>query len=470
MQQEKLSIRTLLSYGVGAVGEGIGYNVFFSFFSFFLTTQAGLKPAIAGVISALAVLWDAVTDPVIGNWSDKTRNPKGRRRPFIMSGSVLFGISIALLFVNIDLPYNLKVVYYIVVNMFYWLSLTTCVIPHISLGSELSEDFDERTKLRTFAVSLMGIGTLFAVGTPLLFVEAFTKMTGSSDAAWALSGAIYGAVVVIVYQVCCRLLKGKEPENPNLKGSAEKKEGLSSFFGNAKKAFKVRPLRHLLWITFFVNVTVTLASGLAVYLLTFVYEFDAGQTSLVYTLQGVLVVVTAALVGACAGKLGKKPVMIAGVAIYAVAYLLIIFLPISWPTILIHVVLFAIGNSGYWTMIYAMSYDVSIIEQLKSGERPDGLYTSLIGLFMKFGNAIGSLVVGLGLQFVGFVESSQVQSEAAVKGIRWLYGLSPAIVLAFALLFAVLFPLTKQRFNELTEANAKKERGEEYDPAVLEGF
>ena len=172
----KLSLGTLLSYGVGAVGEGIGYNVFFSFFSFFLTTQAGIKPAMAGAISALAVLWDAITDPIIGNWSDKTRNPKGRKRPFIMSGAVLFGISIALLFVNIDLPYNLKVVYYIAVNMLYWLALTTCVIPHISLGSELSEDFDERTRLRSFAVALMGIGTLIAVGTPLLLVEAFTAM------------------------------------------------------------------------------------------------------------------------------------------------------------------------------------------------------------------------------------------------------------------------------------------------------
>ena len=74
--RNKLSVGTLFSYGVGAIGEGIGYNVFFSFFSFFLTTQAGVPPAIAGVISAVAVLWDAVTDPLIGNWSDRTKNPR----------------------------------------------------------------------------------------------------------------------------------------------------------------------------------------------------------------------------------------------------------------------------------------------------------------------------------------------------------------------------------------------------------
>ena len=471
--KSKLSIGTLLSYGVGAVGEGIGYNVFFSFFSFFLTTQAGIKPAMAGAISALAVLWDAVTDPLIGNWSDKTKNPWGRRRPFIMSGAVFFGIAIALLFVNVGLPYNLKVVYYIIVNMLYWLALTTCVIPHISLGSELSEDFDERTKLRSFAVALMGIGTLIAVGTPLLLVEAFTGMTGSADAGWALSGAVYGALTVIVYEICCALLRGKEPANPNLEAGAEAAAAqgtLKTFFRNAARAFRNRPLRHLIWITFFVNITVTLASGLAVYLLTFTYGFNEGETSTVYALQGILVIVAAALIGAVANKLGKKPVMISGIVIYAIAYLIMILLPIGWPTIVIHVILFAIGNSGYWTMIYAMSYDTAMVEQLRSGEKPDGLYTSLIGLFMKFGNAVGSLIVGVGLQLVGFVESQTEQTEAALSGIRWLYGLAPALVLAIALVFAIIYPLTKERFLALSEANAGKEQGKAYDPSILKGL
>lgn len=473
--QQKLGTGTLFSYGVGAVGEGIGYNVFFSFFSFFLTTQAGVAPALAGTISAIAVLWDAVTDPFIGNWSDKTKNPRGRRRPFIMSGAVFFGVAIALLFVNVPLSGGLKAAYYIAVNMFYWLALTTCVIPHISLGSELSEDFDERTKLRTFAVSLMGIGTLIAVGTPLLLVKAFTDMTGSSNAGWALSGVVYGVLTMFVYELCCALLKGKEPDNPNLKEGAdagaaagEKKSG--SFIANARRAFANKSLRRLVWITFFVNVTVTLASGLAVYLLTFTYGFDEAEASIVYTLQGILVIVAAVVVGATAGKLGKKPVMIAGLAIYAVSYLMIIVLPIAWPTLIIHVILFAIGNSGYWTMIYAMSYDAAIVEQVKSGEKPDGLYTSLIGLFMKFGNAAGSLVVGVGLQFVGFKEGSAAQTEAAVAGIRWLYGIAPALVLAAALVFAVIYPLTKERFKALSEANERREAGEPVDPELLKGL
>ena len=472
-RKTKLRFGTLLSYGIGAVGEGIGYNVFFSFFSFFLTTQAGIKPGIAGVISALAVLWDAITDPIIGNWSDRTKNKRGRRRPFIMSGSILFGISIALLFVNLNLPYGMKVAYYILVNMFYWFSLTTCVIPHISLGSELSEDFDERTKLRTFAVALMGIGTLIAVGTPLLLVEFFTNLTGSANAAWALSGVIYGALTVIVYELSCFLLRGKEPQNPNLtEEGAEKSSSstMSTFFKNSVHAFQNKSLRKLIWITFFVNVTVTLASGLAIYLLTFVYRFDENQSSLVYAMQGILVIVASVLVGFLANQFDKKIVMIGGVAVYAVSYIFIILLPISWATIIVHVILFAIGNAGYWTMIYAMSYDASMIEHLKSGDRPDGLYTSLIGLFMKFGNAAGSLVTGLGLQMIGFIESSETQSAATVTGIRWLYAIVPAVFLAVAVIYSVAYPLTRKRFAQLSAANDEKEETGSYDPSVLEGL
>ena len=189
---EKLKTGTAVGYGIGAIGEGIGYNVFFSFFSFFLTTIAGIQPAVAGVISMAAVLWDAVTDPIIGLWSDRTKNPRGRRRPFIMTGSVLLCASVTLLFTNIEMSQNMKVVYFIVMNIFYWVTLTSCVIPHISLGSELTEDFDERTRLRTYAASLMGVGTLIATSGTLMVVDFYTKLFGSVNAGWAGMGLASG--------------------------------------------------------------------------------------------------------------------------------------------------------------------------------------------------------------------------------------------------------------------------------------
>lgn len=472
-QLGKLKTGTAVGYGIGAIGEGIGYNVFFSFFIFFLTTVAGIEPAIAGVISGVAVLWDAITDPLIGNWSDKTKNPNGRRRPFIMIGSVLFGICIALLFIDIDIAPGAKVIYFIIINALYWVTLTTCVIPHISLGSELTEDFDERTKLRTYAASLMAVGTMIATSATLIVVEFYAGVFGSETAGWAGMGITYGVIVIVVYNLCCKIIKKREPENPNLKkaeaGSAaseeNKKDG--SFFKNAVKAIKNKPLRLLLIITFVVNIVVTLGSGLAVYVFTYVFGYDEVKTSQVFFIQSILLIIAVFVAGYVAKKTEKKTAMVVGLIMYMMAFLIIAILPVKDMTIYISIVFFALGNSAYWTMIYAMSYDTAIIQQIKTDEKPDGLYTSLIGLLMKIGNSIGSVVVGVGLQMVGFNASLAVQSDATLQGIRMLYAWAPSIILALGVIAAICYPLTKKKYNELVELYHAKQNGEAYDEESL---
>lgn len=474
VKTDKLKLGTVTGYGIGAIGEGLGYNVFFSFFIFFLTTVAGIPPAIAGVISSVAVLWDAVTDPIIGNWSDTTMNKRGRRRPFIMTGSVLFGIAIALLFINIDMPMGAKTVYFIIINALYWVTLTSCVIPHISLGSELSDDFDERTKLRSCAVALMGIGTLIATSATLVLVNFYTELFGGSETAgWAGTGITYGVIVALIYNICCIIVKDKEPKNPNLKENAVREkhslgESFSIFCTNAKKAFQNKALRILIIINFCVNIVVTLGGGLFVYILTYVYKYDDMKTSQVFLVQGILVILAALFAGYIANKSEKKVVMAGGVGVYALSFLLICVMPVSDITIYIVLVLYSIGNSSFWTMIYAMSYDSTIVEQIKTGDKPDGLYTSLIGLFMKFGNSLGSLAVGIGLQLVGFSADAAMQTESTVEGIRILYGVAPAVVLIIGFIVALRYPITKKKYNELLNIYNDKQAGKEIEKEQLD--
>lgn len=470
-KKQELGMGSVIGYGIGAIGEGIGYNVFFSFFIFFLTTVAGIPPAIAGVISSVAVLWDAVTDPLIGNWSDTTTNTKGRRRPFIMVGSILFGLSIALVFVNFDMSTGAKTVYFIVVNAFYWVALTSCVIPHISLGSELTDDFNGRTKLRSCAVTIMGIGTLIANSATLLLVDFYTGFFGTETAGWAATGITFGVIVALVYNLCCAIVKKLEPENPNIGKAAEKKskkDTLKTFFSNAKRSFKNKSLVLIIVIDFAYNVFVTLGAGLFVYVLSHVYTYSSGQTSTVYLVQGILVILAAILAGVVARYTDKKVVMASGMLISIVACLMLGLLPVSNVVLYIYVVLYALGNSGFWTMVYAMSYDCAIVEQISTGDKPDGLYTSLIGLFMKFGNSLGTLIVGFGLQLTGFSADLQVQTESTVHGIKVLFGVAPSIVLAVGFIAALAYPLTKNRYGLLLKELHAKEAGEEYNKDIID--
>ena len=475
--KEILKTGTAIGYGIGAVGEGIGYNVFFSFFSFFLTTVAGIQPAVAGVISMAAVLWDAVTDPIIGLWSDRTKNPKGRRRPFIKTGSVLLCASLTLLFTNIEMSPTVKIIYFILVNAFYWVTLTSCVIPHISLGSELTEDFDERTKLRTYAASLMGVGTLIATSGTLVVVDFYTNLFNSTRAGWIGMGFTYGLLIIAAYNICCFVIKDREPKNPNLlneKTDEDDKKSvlllLKEFLSNAKRAFENRPLRRLLIITFAVNIVVTLGSGLLIYVFTYVYNYSDVKTSGIYFVQGILVIAAVIIAGFISQKTEKKTVMAGGIILYTASYLIIMIFPISDITMYTSIILYALGNSSYWTMIYAMSYDTAIIEQIKTDEKPDGLYTSLIGLFMKFGNSLGSLVMGIGLQLIGFSTDAAVQSAETISSLRILYGIAPAAVLMIAFAAAVKYPLTKGVYNKLVAVYHAKKENNPYDESIVNKF
>ncbi|MDO4487814.1 MAG: MFS transporter, partial [Eubacteriales bacterium] len=80
----KLSVGTKLGYGLGQLGSGLAYNLYYYYFIYFMTSFAGVNPAVAGTISLFAVIWDAVTDPIIGVFSDRMKVKTGTRRPMMM--------------------------------------------------------------------------------------------------------------------------------------------------------------------------------------------------------------------------------------------------------------------------------------------------------------------------------------------------------------------------------------------------
>ena len=144
-------------------------------------------------------------------------------------------------------------------------------------------------------------------------------------------------------------------------------------------------------------------------------RFKHGSLSSVFVVGVLVLAVLLALIlaGCVANKTDKKTVMTGSMLLTIIACLIIGFLPSKSVWLYTYVAIYALGNSGFWTMIYAMSYDSAILEQIETGKKPDGLYTSLIGLFMKFGNALGTLIMGFGLQLIGFSSESETQTEAS---------------------------------------------------------
>lgn len=120
----RLATRTKIGYSSFNCGESIAYNLFYTYFLLFMTNFAGVEPAVGGTIALIAVLWDGVTDALVGYFSDKSTNPKGRRRPFMAKFLIPFAIMLTLVFSDFGLTGGAQVAFYLGMNILFWLFFT----------------------------------------------------------------------------------------------------------------------------------------------------------------------------------------------------------------------------------------------------------------------------------------------------------------------------------------------------------
>ena len=167
---EKLQTSLKLAYGIGFASRGIKDGLFQLFLFFYFSQVLGLDADLAGLSSLIALIFDAVSDPLVGLISDKWKSSKwGRRHPFMLVSAFPLGVFTWMLF---SPPNGLEQS-----GLFWWLTgfnilvriaLTFFVVPHISLGAELTTDYKERTSVTAYRV-------LFAAFlSPIVMIIGYT--------------------------------------------------------------------------------------------------------------------------------------------------------------------------------------------------------------------------------------------------------------------------------------------------------
>ena len=148
---EKLSFITKFYYGFGSMAYGIKDNAFSYFLLFVYVQVFGLAPDLAGLAIFVMLIFDAISDPLIGYFSDRTRSRWGRRHPFMYFSAIPVGLSFFLLW---DPPSHLSqnelFFYLLFLGIFIRTAITFYEIPSAALGPELSKDYVERSSLMSF--------------------------------------------------------------------------------------------------------------------------------------------------------------------------------------------------------------------------------------------------------------------------------------------------------------------------------
>ncbi len=191
-----LSRRTKIIFGLGDWGPTTAGTAIMFFFAFFLTNVARLPPAYASIVLLVGGLWDAINDPIVGVLADRVHTRWGRRRPFFLFGALPFALAlIALWWVPPwDAPLA-KLIYYVAAYLVWDSAFTLVSVPYAALTPELTEDYDERTRLNGYrmVVSMAG-GLIAAIAVPVVAGLFPEPKTG-----YLLMAAIFGVLGAIPY-------------------------------------------------------------------------------------------------------------------------------------------------------------------------------------------------------------------------------------------------------------------------------
>lgn len=464
---KKLSWKVILGYGSASASDAITYNFVFMFLLFFLTDIAGINPALAGSISLIAVIWDAVSTPILGQISDNTRSKYGRRRPFLAAVAVPLAAAFVLLFTNVPLDGSAKNAYYIIMAMVFWTSYTTFYIPYTALGAELTMDYDERTKLRAPATIFNLLGNIIGMSAPSLVIAIFIGQGMTPDTAWQRMAMIAGGISMICILITWRTTRGHEIMDVREETVTEvKRENpLKTYW----KILKLKPYKFLLGIFMAFMFGYSLLNADITYFVFHKMQSTEQTLALVMFLYILIGIVAVPLVSGISMKVGKKAAVTLCIAGPGVLMILFKFVSIdSFAALLVYMAIFSIANGAYWTLIPAINMDMCEVYEYKYGERREGAVFAAGIFFAKLSAAISSQILGIILSTSGYNPALPQQSASALAGIEHAFITIPSAFLIAAGLLAIAFPLTKAKFEQLQAVMESKKRGEEYDATGLE--
>jgi GPH family glycoside/pentoside/hexuronide:cation symporter len=436
---DRLSHRTKLLYGVGDTGFSLTTTIIGAYFLIFMTDVVGLAPAVAAAAIFVGRSWDYINDPIFGHISDRTRTRWGRRRPFLLFGALPFALAFAMLWWRPPWEKDLFLAaYYAVAYMVFDATATFIYMPYFALTPELTSDYDERTSLTTYRMFFSIVGSLAAFTVPLAIIGTFHP--DSASRVWTM-GLVFGVASALPFLAVFFGTRERpvfmQQERPSLRESL-------------RAAMRNRPFVFGLIIFLLTWVAVEILQATLLFFVKYVVQREA-QNDLVMATIFVTAVFALPIWEFVSRHWSKRWAYTGGIAFWAAVQIAMITLgpATGLTTILVMCVLAGIGVSAAHVLPWAIIPDAIEWGEWKTGERHEGMFYSLVTLIRKATTSLAVPAVGLILQFTGYLPNSAQQPASALLGIRIVIGPIPAVLLCMGILFAILYPLSREEYAEI---------------------
>ncbi len=436
----RLRLSTLVLYGLPEYASYLAIIPIALYLPFVYSKDFGLDLADVGLILMLSRITDVITDPLIGYLSDRTRSPIGRRKPWVIGGGLVMMFSAYVLFNPGSLGLPVDNWYLLTWSVLLWLGWTMVIIPYYAWGAELSDDYDERTRITGWRQAFGFLGNVSVLVVPV----TAGQLVGYGDA--PREGlAIIGSMALIALPLLIGIAIAGVPERQALTPPK------SSLYKNAGTMFKNGSFK-LLFAGFMMQ-TLGTGWGGATFMLFAAFVVDAEN----YT-QGILLGYYGANILSLpvwiyiASRIGKKATWLIGGVLFVFVTPLFLFLGAGdlWPFFLT-LALYGVAGGNFGALSMAMKADVIEIASRRQGEDIAGSYIAVWSLGQKL---MGALALGTALpllQYLGF-DPSETNGPEAINMLKFVYVLPPWLFYALAVVFIWRYPITSTRLERIRAA------------------
>ncbi len=456
IQKDRVSGFEKFAYGCGEISTNIVFTIATSLLVMFYTDVAHVSAATIGMIIAISQIFNGASDIAAGFIVDRTRSKYGRARVWMLRMSIPYAIAAILLMTVPQIGAMAQAIYiFITYNLMLTVVYTMFQLPFATTMTYMTRDQNERAKINIIRMSMSPIGNILVT---LLFTRILGMMPGGIDSQknWIILTSIYafGAAAMMLFCFVC--VRERVVVNDDMGGEKiPLRKAIPALFKN--KYF----IMLFLFFVFFAMYQ-TFAGTMA----TYYCKWIVGDTDIIGNVNtacfGITIIATL-LLGKVMHLMSKRNWCILGALFLIIGSLILLIAPTNVPLVTLGGLLRGIGMTPILGLIFTMIADAIEYGQWKTGLRTAGAIQSATTSGQKFGQGIGSALIGFIMESNGYDGTLAVQSAHTLGTISNLFIYGVAILGGIMIVILLFYHLDKEYpviMKELLEREAQRSKSE----------
>lgn len=400
----------------------------------FFANEMGLGLATVGLIFTVARLWDVFTDPIMGMLVDRFPSRWGRHKHWIAFAIPILMLATWFIYMPSVEPHTAG--YLLGWLIVLYVGYTFLAIAHQSWGTELTSDYNERSRLYGWREILSIVGMV-----TVLILPAVLERSGADTYRKIASMGWY---LLILLPITAVLIISVVPERKaHVPASIPLGRALKTMLQN-------QPLRRVLLADISIAFAIAVSGSTYIFLASWVFEQEryASLILLAFFVSGLLAM---PLWMKLSYRLSKHTALLVAMVYACVSLVLFPFVATPGNLVGLVVATVAYGSAfGAGPMILrAMIADLADMDQLETGVKRAGLFFALLTTTNKVGAAVSVSICYLILGWLGFDPAAEVNSEGAISGLMWTFVLMPCVCFGVAAWALWKYPLDREAHSEI---------------------